>query len=562
MSSVETGSSAPRGIRVILLAFLLCLHLAIALHSMWYSSATFDEPDCVGVGRFLYETGYWDVTVARINTPFVFYAQSLPTFLIDIPGDVWKVPRDRVVAYDDEVGGRILYGESGDPMTVLRIARLPTLVFSVLLLVIVFLWTESLFGRAAAGIAGLVYALEPNVLAAARLVTGDMFSALYFTAQFWTLDLLRRKFSWKMFGVAALMSAASLSARLNGFFMLPLGLVFLVVILKRSVPAVPHRLAALAVYGLLPFLLLWALYGFSVGPPLAAGGRGDVLDATLARLPPAVAGIARDVLDRSWPMPQYAAVWANMLALARRGFPAFLLGEFRDTGWWYYFPVAFLVKTPIPLLLLFLAGIWICARSLDRSAFALLLLPVLATVVPAMAGGLNYGFRHMLPAMPFLITIAAGAAARARTRHYRKIILILLVWLVIGAARVHPSHLSYFNEIAGGPEGGEEWLSDSNIDWGEDYVRLAEYQRRMGIEVLQFAPYPIIPPEVYGVCFRRPAGPVRGIMAVEVMAQQFARRRPDNPLAWLDSHKPIDRVGGSIKIYRVEPGDATAVSGR
>src|SRR4029077_2189123 len=60
-----------------------------------------------------------------------------------------------------------------------------------------------------------------------------------------------------------------------------------------------------------------------------------------------------------------------------------------------------------------------------------------------------------------------------------------LVWLlaalpIVSAAelaRIHPHELSYFNPLAGGPEGGRRYLSDSNVDWGLDLKRLAARMR-------------------------------------------------------------------------------------
>jgi hypothetical protein len=45
-----------------------------------------------------------------------------------------------------------------------------------------------------------------------------------------------------------------------------------------------------------------------------------------------------------------------------------------------------------------------------------------------------------------------------------------------------PIVLAYFNELAGGPDGGEEWAGDSNLDWGQDLKRLAQFVDPRGIQ--------------------------------------------------------------------------------
>jgi hypothetical protein len=47
---------------------------------------------------------------------------------------------------------------------------------------------------------------------------------------------------------------------------------------------------------------------------------------------------------------------------------------------------------------------------------------------------------------------------------------------------VHPHEVSFFNLAAGGPSRGHRWLNDSNLDWGQDLVRLARELERRGAE--------------------------------------------------------------------------------
>jgi hypothetical protein len=40
----------------------------------------------------------------------------------------------------------------------------------------------------------------------------------------------------------------------------------------------------------------------------------------------------------------------------------YLCGEYNTRGWWYYFPIAFLVKTPLIVIALFFGGVALCVR--------------------------------------------------------------------------------------------------------------------------------------------------------------------------------------------------------
>ncbi|MEI4861449.1 hypothetical protein Q8G41_28060, partial [Klebsiella pneumoniae] len=55
------------------------------------------------------------------------------------------------------------------------------------------------------------------------------------------------------------------------------------------------------------------------------------------------------------------------------GHPAWLLGQHGNTGWWYYFPVALAVKTPLALLILTAVGIYLAWRNRATAAY---LMPV------------------------------------------------------------------------------------------------------------------------------------------------------------------------------------------
>jgi hypothetical protein len=83
--------------------------------------------------------------------------------------------------------------------------------------------------------------------------------------------------------------------------------------------------------------------------------------------------------------------------------------------------------------------------------------------------------RYILPALPFLI-VGAGKLIRLpnkkETQSYSRwrmglrtnLVTALLFWAVVRSLRVYPHGMSYFNEIAGGPDNGHAHLVDSNID--------------------------------------------------------------------------------------------------
>jgi hypothetical protein len=193
-------------------------------------------------------------------------------------------------------------------------------------------------------------------------------------------------------------------------------------------------------------LVLWAVYGFEIRSP--------------AGIPWAI------------PAATHLEIYRSLQEHYRLGHPAFLLGRNSSQGWWYYFPVAFLLKTPLPTLLLFVAAALV---GVQRTVFRkeprfhpavhwgpLLLFPAWYIALTPLSS-VNIGYRHLLPILPFLF-IFTGRLALLLT-HFtplRFTLYALLFWLILGTFWIAPHHLAFFNEIAGGPDNGYRYLVDSN----------------------------------------------------------------------------------------------------
>jgi hypothetical protein len=162
-----------------------------------------------------------------------------------------------------------------------------------------------------------------------------------------------------------------------------------------------------------------------------------------------------------------------------------LLGHYNDLGWWYYFPVAFALKTTIPFLLLAVAAlawaVWRLAVRRDRR-FVWLVVPIGVYLVISLTSHINIGIRHFLPVYPFLF-IAGGALlaqlVQARKRVGVVVMVVLFGWMAFEAARTFPNYTPYMNQLA---SGHPNWyyLSDSNVEWGDDVGALAAYLKARG----------------------------------------------------------------------------------
>jgi hypothetical protein len=157
-----------------------------------------------------------------------------------------------------------------------------------------------------------------------------------------------------------------------------------------------------------------------------------------------------------------------------------------ETGWWYYFPVAFTLKTTLPFLLVSLAALgwaaWRYARARE-TRYLFVLVPFGLYTAFVMLSGINIGVRHYLPAYPFLFVGAGALLARlTKLKRLRSLAIAcvvgVLAWAGVEAARAFPNYMPYMNQLATRPHWW--YLSDSNVEWGDDLRELALYLRARG----------------------------------------------------------------------------------
>src|SRR5205807_2784166 len=128
------------------------------------------------------------------------------------------------------------------------------------------------------------------------------------------------------------------------------------------------------------------------------------------------------------------------------------------------------------LLLLGSAALAIVHRRRD-AIWRHWLVPAVVIFGTASIARVQLGERYILPVYAYLILwIASVLAPFLGDAPVRRLLAAALVAHVVSVIAVAPhGYLTYFNAIAGGPEGGYRWLADSNLDWGQDLPRLAHW---------------------------------------------------------------------------------------
>jgi 4-amino-4-deoxy-L-arabinose transferase-like glycosyltransferase len=366
-------------------------------------------------------------------------------------------------------------------------SRVPMIALAAALGVLIFLFARDLFGARAAVFAVALYSLEPTVLAHGRVVQTDVPAAFGYLLVSFTLYRYLGSRSWRRAVWLGIACSVALLAKFSMLIIAPMLAAVLTVLFWRAWRT-GHEPKALAVHAAIvacaALIVIHAAYYFH-SRPLTAADAHWIAEAFPDRAA-AASTMARTlsyVLPTDFVLGVFWQLWHS-----GEGHAAGLMGMYAKKGWWYYFPVAFALKSTLPFLFLSLASlVWATDQTIRKRdrRFLIFLVPFAIYTVFVMLSPINIGVRYYLPAYPFLFILggalldrvirAKGSAGRAGLAAT----IVLLVWTGVEAARSYPHYMSYMNQVA---SGRPHWwyLSDSNVEWGDDVKELAAYLRARG----------------------------------------------------------------------------------
>lgn len=467
---------------------------------------------------------------------------------------------------------------------------------------LIFKASSDLFGRWGGVFSVGMYTLDPNIIAHSRYVTTDLgFTAFAFLSIYCLVKLLQqpsRRNGIVFFVVFFAMSMSKFSSLL--FSLIIVALVFIVRLLHRDNPAVQwHSIRRWLMYSI-PLLMLftWGLYRFDIHAPSndprihqLYSQRELYLSAHDPQtLPPLERFVMTTMGDRgqqfgqwlerasSLRIPGYAFFRGSLTVIGHNigGQESYLLGHYGDRGWWYYFPVAFIIKTPFPTLIALLcitcvgSALFITARKRQGFVNAIRATPlpiVLYTMTPilfllvSMGSHLNLGWRHIMPMYPFIFVLIGGLV-KLPNAHRFAFGVFIPVALFSNLAAIqfvaYPNEIGYFNNLIDGNRNAPKYLLDSNLDWGQDLPKLALYVKKNSIEHLPFAYYGRAVVSYYvRQAIKLPTttelqngdqSKPHGTVAISV-GELF---RKDKAYAWLWPYTPHTVIGSSIYVYFID----------
>ena len=574
---------------------------------------------------------YLDYRLNPEHPPLVKMLAGAPLLFLDLNFPTQSLAWQDAVNGQWDVGAQFLYESGNDADEIIQWSRFGPIFLTLILVAFVYVWSKELMGPKWALLPTLFTALTPNFIAHGHYVTTDIgatlgtFVAIYYFVKYLNHQS-RKHLVWAglAFGVAMLMKFSTVL--LVPLFLLIIFVYWLSEIARTRKTIGTGRFKHFVFLGfkylgkvlmvfIIGFLLLYPFYFITTinYPPAKQLSDTEFILQTFADGPQAegepcyavnpkrcAAELNIWMADKPMIRPAGHYMLGVLMVLQRSagGNTAYFLGEVSNQGNSLYFPAAYVLKEPAPLLILVGFGLLLASYRVGRTAltkrrhkfvnyfgthiaeFSIFTF-ILIYALWSLSSPLNIGVRHLMPMMPFMYMLATASIKKwTQNNAFKKpvspglgrkikvgFVSILTLWFFADVALAYPYYLSYYNEFVG-TENGWKYITDSNYDWGQDLKRLEAYVEENNIDRIAVDYFGAGNPEYYMPSvaegwYSAKGNPLESNiewLAVSVNQIQGATqpkveslyRAPEDEYQWLKNpHEPYAIAGTSIFIYKL-----------
>ncbi len=428
--------------------------------------------------------------------------------------------------------------DEGRQVRLIQYARLPMIAIACLLGVYIYRFGKILFGPTA-GIAALfLFVTDPNMIGHARVVAADLPLACFFLISiyyFYRSVTEKPVINVVMLGVS---SAICVGVKLSGLILLPtllmLTATLLVVPPQKTMELLTDNSQARK----------WLL-------------QRAVLGATLVSVF-SLAFVCVLYRDLQGPLVYFEStklIYSNV----PEDYQSFLFGKFAPQ-FWYYYPAAFSVKSPLTTVVLtVLAIVWLFrGPQLD---YRWLVVPIIFYGLVCCFDGINIGLRRILTVFPLIFLligrmVGAWVSVNDKTRQRAAwstlaFVSLLYAWTAVG---IYPDHLNFFNVAAGGPTNGYKHLTESNVSWGQNLPALQRYLEAEGIGRVRMSFYGNESRESYGIeddgfTDYEVYWPIQDVYVMSAHSLIVHAKNQDEGSDWMARFQPRQVIRNSLFIF-------------
>ncbi len=407
---------------ILLIAVILIFALAIRMYGLTDVGLTYDEPITVASG--------------------IYYIHSLE--VQNFSPDVWaqNMEHPPVAKYIYGIANLIFNGDGFSYHTYV-VAKSASALMGALTCVLIFLVGREIYDKRVGLLAAFILALTPVFLAHTQIAAIDSPIAFFFTLTLFLFIVALRRNSLPYYAASAVSLGLLVSTKFNGILILPV-MAILYLLFRREHPLTVKKAKV-------------------KGSSRQAADKG-IMDSVKGYVNPmsilAYCLIVVLVFFLLWPW-----LWSDMIGHLGETLghwevtPAdYFLGTVQGAPL-YYYPVYFLVTTPVLLFIPLAVGIVAAARSKDVFKYGILLW----LVIPFAYGFTSFiqnGMRYLIMIYPAVAILCAdglwqisGLAEKLKLPKkavFAALSVLVVAYLAVSVALVHPYYLDYYNELSGG----------------------------------------------------------------------------------------------------------------
>lgn len=594
----------------IIIALAISFLLIISLKLANDDSLTFDEVAHIPAG-YSYVSEF-DYRLNPEHPPLIKIFSGIPLLFLNLnfetSQELWNETNDWGEYKQWQAGHHILHDAGNNVDQITFWARFPIILISIGLALLLFWWGKKIGGVATGIFALLLCVFDPNILGHNHLVTTDIGAATATALSFYFFLSFVRHPSWKNAALTGLALGIAQITKFSAILLIPFFLLLLAAFIifklfevKNNKSRFILRYATKSILiGVVIFFTIWITY-----IPLTYNMPTDVLTQIApVKINPNDGFVDEKALS--------FILWSNENSITRSlgmytqgvlqvknrvkgGNSTYFMEQVSGQSFPSYFPVAFLTKQTLFhlffyvfaistfLVLIYQDVLKLFSQKIKKSLnegrkyflhnfteISLILFIVFYFYI-SITGNLNIGFRHLFPVMPLIYLVTARVCVNAYSKLINKkrilivryIFVVMITLMITEVVFAYPYYISYFNQTVGGPKNGYKIMTDSNADWGQDLKRLAKYlDEHPEIDKIRLHYFGGDRPEnrlgkdrfVEWWESKRPIE--KGYYAISVNHLQGSAydttKSNDDSHRWLLDHEPIDQVGTSFLIYKVE----------
>ena len=511
-------------------------------------SATYDEPIIIASGNHFLTSN--DNRINSENPPFLKSLLALPTLLINPtkPDINDKVIYEYGTEHSFEFGNSFLFNNNFTAILFYSrcINILLTIALGLFIVSFLKLFTKNKIYHY---LAFILFMLSPNIIAHGRLATLDigvslfMFATNYFLIKYF---ITKNKINIIFTGIFL---SLSLLSKFTAILLIPC-IIIEIIIYFAFIPKnnkLRNITALLLSILVIPVIIIICFYA-GEGLNLLLFNRDFV--SSNANL------IFSNIITKNIPIPlpyTYLKGFDIVSSLNSAGDEFTFLGGTYQTGIWCYYIIIFILKVPIPTILLSCIGFYLISRKYKKNKlfYIILTLPLIVLFCFSFCCNRQLGIRYILPVFPYIILLAVYTIKKAidsKSRIYILPVGLALFFQIVSVGISYPNYISYFNEIVGGSSNAYKYFEDSNLDWGQDLPGLKQWLEKHSNSRAYISYFGQTPLKHYNI-----ESTTENPDYIIVSASKLhALKKYSKMYRKLFFSKPFDKINNSILVYKIE----------